>query len=76
VLARLQAAATSFSGIGLPRTARILLRARIQLALDSSISRRQIRGEIESALSDVGEPIDQTLELFAQHAMCADDPPS
>ncbi len=74
MLARLQAAEASFRGMGLPETARVLLSARMQLALDSSIPKRQIIREIESALSAVGEPVEQTLELFALHAMCADGP--
>lgn len=74
MLVRLHAAATSFSVIGLPRTASILRHAHNQLASDSAIPRERIIGEIENAVSNVGEPIDQTLERFAQHAMCANDP--
>lgn len=76
MLARLRAAETSFSGIGLPETASILQRARMQLVLDSSTPRATIIGEIGNALSAMGEPIDQTLELFAKHAMSGEVLPS
>jgi hypothetical protein len=67
----LQAAETSFSVIGLPNTASLLTRARIQLSLDSPIAVERVLAQLENALSAVDEPVDDAIERFAKRELSA-----
>jgi hypothetical protein len=69
---RLGAAETSFGVIGLPKTAGILRRARMQLRADSPVPTKRVIQEIEDALSAIDEPIDDTFEHFAKHELRAE----
>jgi hypothetical protein len=69
---RLEAAETSFVVIGLPKTARILKRARMQLGADSPAPTKRVIQEIEDALTAIDEPIDDTFEHFATHVLQAE----
>jgi hypothetical protein len=58
----------SFDMIGLPKTAAILAHARQQLTLDSAVPLELVVEGIQNALA-VNEPVDDTIELFAQREL-------